>query len=38
MKPEVMTDHERLKSLSDRMEEDKAALDEAYEQWLELQE
>ena len=38
MKPEVMTDHERLKSLSDRMEEDKTALDEAYEQWLELQE
>ena len=37
-KPEVMTDHERLKSLSDRMEEDKTALDEAYEQWLELQE
>ncbi|MCR5033921.1 MAG: ABC-F family ATP-binding cassette domain-containing protein [Clostridia bacterium] len=38
MKPEVMTDHERLRSLSDKMEEDKAALDASYEQWLELQE
>ena len=37
-KPEVMTDHEKLKSLSDKMEEDKAALDSSYEQWLELQE
>ena len=37
-KPEVMTDHERLKSLSDKMEEDKAALDASYEQWLELTE
>ena len=38
MKPDVMTDHERLRSLSDKMEEDKAALDASYEQWLELQE
>ena len=38
MKPEVMTDHERLRSLSDKIEEDKAALDASYEQWLELQE
>jgi ATP-binding cassette subfamily F protein 3 len=38
MKPEVMTDHERLRSLSDKMEEDKVALDASYEQWLELQE
>ncbi len=37
-KPEVMTDHGRLKALSDKMEEDKAALDGCYEQWLELTE
>ncbi|MGX8773491.1 MAG: ABC-F family ATP-binding cassette domain-containing protein [Bacillota bacterium] len=37
-RPDVMTDHERLKTLSDRMEEDKAALDLSYEQWLELTE
>ena len=37
-KPEVMTDHVRLKSLSDKMTEDKASLETCYEQWLELQE
>ena len=37
-KPEVMTDHEKLQSLSDKMAEDKDRLDACYEQWLELQE
>lgn len=37
-KPEVMTDHERLQALSDKMAEDKDRLDACYEQWLELQE
>ena len=37
-KPEVMTDHERLKSLSDKMTADRESLDACYEQWLELQE
>ena len=37
-KPEVMTDHEKLQSLSDKMTEDKDRLDACYEQWLELQE
>lgn len=37
-KPDVMTDHERLKSLSDKMAADRESLDACYEQWLELQE
>ena len=37
-KPEVMTDPGKLKSLSDKMAEDRETLDECYEQWLELQE
>lgn len=37
-KPEVMTDHERLKTLSDKMTADRESLDACYEQWLELQE
>ena len=37
-KPEVMTDHERLKALSDKMTADRESLDASYEQWLELQE
>ena len=37
-KPEVMTDPDRLKALSDKMAEDKEAQDLCYEQWLELQE
>ena len=37
-KPEVMTDHERLRILSEKMTEDKESLDRCYEQWLELQE
>jgi len=37
-KPDVMTDHERLRSLSDQMTADRESLDACYEQWLELQE
>ena len=37
-KPDVMTDHERLQSLSDKMAADRESLDACYEQWLELQE
>ena len=37
-KPEVMTDHERLRTLSEKMTKDKESLDLCYEQWLELQE
>ena len=37
-KPDVMTDHERLRSLSDQMTADRDSLDACYEQWLELQE
>ncbi|MCR5034239.1 MAG: ABC-F family ATP-binding cassette domain-containing protein [Clostridia bacterium] len=37
-KPDVMTDHERLRSLSDKMAADRESLDACYEQWLELQE
>ena len=37
-KPEVMTDHEKLKTLSEKMTADKESLDLCYEQWLELQE
>ena len=36
-KPEVMTDHGRLKALSDKMTADRETLDACYEQWLELQ-
>ena len=37
-RPEVMTDSGRLQKLSDGLQERRAALDEAYEKWLELQE
>ena len=37
-KPDVMTDQERLQSLSDKMAADRESLDACYEQWLELQE
>ena len=37
-KPEVMTDHEKLRTLSEKMTKDKESLDLCYEQWLELQE
>jgi len=37
-KPEVMTDRAKLTELSDKLTEDRQALDANYEQWLELQE
>lgn len=37
-KPEVMTDRAKLTELSDKLTEDRQALDASYEQWLELQE
>ena len=36
--PEVMTDRAKLTELSDKLAEDRQALDASYEQWLELQE
>jgi ATP-binding cassette subfamily F protein 3 len=37
-KPEIMTDYEKLAEISSRLETKKAALEEAYDQWLILQE
>ena len=37
-RPEVMTDRAKLTELSDKLTEDRQALDASYEQWLELQE
>ena len=37
-RPEVMTDRAKLTELSDKLTEDRQALDTSYEQWLELQE
>ncbi len=37
-KPEVMTDRAKLTELSDKLTADRQALDDSYEQWLELQE
>lgn len=37
-RPEVMTDRAKLTELSDKLAEDRQALDASYEQWLELQE